>query len=599
LMRRLWIAVTLFAACAIAVAQGEVIGEIVVKGLSKVPESTVLATMRSKVGQVYQQAVLNRDKQSIESLGLFQDVKIYGQLLEGNKWRVVVEVVEWPVVSGFHITGNTVFDTPTVEKELEKSGVQKGGVFNISMLDKAAKAISDLYRLKGFFARINKFEPSQVDPTILDVEIVEARVNDIVITGNHRTKPGVFSKLIDTKKGDLLNQKTWSDDLRRIVDTRWFDSIKPDSREPEVGKVDLVLDVQEGRTGMFNVGLQLDPRNKLAGILSVTESNFRGTGKTIGINLMQSAQGLGTSVSLDYGDPFIDNRRTGLSASLYSRQSLVFGGSLFGGGGGGGGVGDETKFSQRRTGGNVSISRVLSKEVRGSFGLKAEAMDTVNFLPDPGEEFMVQDGSIVGFSFGVVRNRRDNSVDPARGDWLKLSVEPSYSNISSVGGLTTGYPILGPNLYSRLVIDARTYFSSGPPRPPEKFDDPRRVFAARLYAGTILGEVPFAEQFFVGGANGIRGYAEDRFWGRHMILTQLEYRHPVQKSFNAVAFVDYGGAWHGYGTVRQFSQSPNFSMHLGYGLGVNFRTPFGPIRLDIGFDDKGQSRTHFTIGSSF
>jgi len=38
---------------------------------------------------------------------------------------------------------------------------------------------------------------------------------------------------------------------------------------------------------------------------------------------------------------------------------------------------------------------------------------------------------------------------------------------------------------------------------------------------------------------------------------------------------------------------------LGYGAGLSFRTPLGPIRIDIGFNEEGRSRTHFIIGTSF
>ncbi|HQU18934.1 MAG TPA: BamA/TamA family outer membrane protein, partial [Fimbriimonadaceae bacterium] len=87
--------------------------------------------------------------------------------------------------------------------------------------------------------------------------------------------------------------------------------------------------------------------------------------------------------------------------------------------------------------------------------------------------------------------------------------------------------------------------------------------------------------------------------GRNMAAATLEYRHPVKKSFNASAFVDYGGAWGGFGTVNEFTQSKSAQFKLGYGLGFSFRTPLGPIRLDFGWNQDGGSRTHFLIGTSF
>jgi outer membrane protein insertion porin family len=115
----------------------------------------------------------------------------------------------------------------------------------------------------------------------------------------------------------------------------------------------------------------------------------------------------------------------------------------------------------------------------------------------------------------------------------------------------------------------------------------------------ISGDVPFFEQFFLGGASTIRGYEEDRFWGKQSLLTTLEYRHPIQKALAVSAFIDYGGAWGGFGTVGEFTQSSSAKFKLGYGFGVTFRSPLGPLRLDLGFDDRGKSRTHFQIATSF
>ncbi len=117
--------------------------------------------------------------------------------------------------------------------------------------------------------------------------------------------------------------------------------------------------------------------------------------------------------------------------------------------------------------------------------------------------------------------------------------------------------------------------------------------------GNITGNVPFFEQYFAGGSETVRGYQEDRFWGRQTLISTLEYRHPIQKSFNIIGFVDYGGAWGGYAGVNEFTQSNTFSLHLGYGAGLSFKTPLGPIRLDVGFDNRGKARTHFLIGTSF
>lgn len=581
-------------ACAVR-AQDRPVGEILVRGNQNVAKETILATMQTKVGQPYREELIQRDRRTLTDLNLFQDVKIYASLMDDDRWRVTVEVLEWPMVSRIVIQGNTVVTEDEVRAVIQ---TKEGEMFNPAHLVPDANAISDLYRSKGYFAQVVRYEPSASDSGTVEIQIVETRVNRIIFIGLTKTKPGVLKRLMDQEEGQLLHSPTLTSDYRRLVDTQWFEGFDPSVREAgEIGSVDLILNFTETRTGLFNVGVQLDPRNRLAGILNVTETNFRGTGQSIGINLLQSTQGLGTSISLNYANPILDSKRTALAASVFSQETLVFGRTFFGGGEG---LGTDNRFTQRRSGATVSLSRELNRNNRVAVGLRSELVDTNDFLPNPGEEFVLQDGIVTSISLSFVSNRRDISIEPSHGDWLRVSLEPSFIDIRSVGGEREGYAILGTGFFTRLTFDYRRYFSKGGPRSPEMFDtEARTVIATRLYAGTIFGQVPFFEQFFIGGVNGVRGYPEDRFWGRSALLAQVELRYPIQKAFNLVGFVDYGGAWDGYDGIRTFGQSRDFDLHLGYGVGISFRTALGPIRLDLGFDEHGNSRTHFTIGSSF
>jgi outer membrane protein insertion porin family len=213
--------------------------------------------------------------------------------------------------------------------------------------------------------------------------------------------------------------------------------------------------------------------------------------------------------------------------------------------------------------------------------------------------FIKQDGIVGVLTFGFTQNRRDVDIDPSRGDWFRLQFEPGFSDITSIGGSVLDPTILGQHPFYKYSAEFRTYFTNQAPRDVNHLDAPRRVLAFRVFYGSISGKTPFFEQYFAGGSETIRGYDEDRFWGNQTLVSNLELRIPVQKAFSIVGFVDYGGAWGGYGSVNQFTQSNKFNLHVGYGIGFSFRTPLGPLRLDLGFDERGRSRTHFLIGTSF
>jgi outer membrane protein insertion porin family len=183
---------------------------------------------------------------------------------------------------------------------------------------------------------------------------------------------------------------------------------------------------------------------------------------------------------------------------------------------------------------------------------------------------------------------------------LKLNLEPGFSRITQVGGSLTGAAGIGDHAFVKTTAEYRTYWSLDPQRTIDELDHPRRVFALRVRYGSLYGDAPFSEQFFVGGTDSVRGYAQDRYWGNQMFVSSLEYRQPLGKDVGLIGFLDYGGAWGGYGGINSFTQSNRPNLQLGYGLGLSYRMPkVGPLRLDFGFDRGGRMRTHFQIATPF
>jgi outer membrane protein insertion porin family len=576
--------------------------DIQVRGNATVNREAILSAMSLKVGAVYSEEKRVADQQSVQDLGYFKAVRIIGVPdATGNDWMVRVDVEEYPSIKEIRVSGNTVVKTAAIVAKLPTS-LQPGHIFNLNERRAASQAITDLYSSKGYLAEITRFEPLEGSPGTLNIELVETKVGQISVQGNKITKDRIIRRLIRTRPGDVYSKDKWRSDLTRLYGTGWFDDINTDPTPgDEIGVVDLTLDLKEARTGTFNVGLQLDPRNSLAGIVRYSQANVGGTGQSFGVNFLQSTQGVGPSLDLDYTNPFIDNQNTTLRASLYSRVIFRFQGGLFGSGNTS--FTKDNQYNERRTGGSIGFSRPVHGE-NSSVGisLRAEDVRTENLKTTTSagsNNFIRQDGPVAVATLGFTQDRRDVPIDASRGDWVQFSLEPGFSNINRVGGLTSDNSIIGPNFFGKASFEYRRYFSSGPPR-GFKLDDPRKVLAFRLRGGTILGEVPFFEQYFAGGSESVRGYQEDRFWGRQTITSTMEYRFPIQKSFSLVAFVDYGGAWGGYGSVNNFSQSDQFKLHLGYGPGVSFKAgPLGNIQLYLGFNEDGKSRTHFLIGNSF
>ncbi len=158
------------------------------------------------------------------------------------------------------------------------------------------------------------------------------------------------------------------------------------------------------------------------------------------------------------------------------------------------------------------------------------------------------------------------------------------------------FPVKGT--FTKVSFDVRRYFSKGGRKLTPQ--DKRVTLALRVRAGYAGGTLPFFEQFFVGGAESIRGYREDRFWGTRMLIGSVELRKPIAQSIAGVLFLDYGDAW-GSATefdVDELPQSETFKGHFGFGVGMRVNTPIGHLRLDYGVGNEG-GRTHFSMGQAF
>ncbi len=139
------------------------------------------------------------------------------------------------------------------------------------------------------------------------------------------------------------------------------------------------------------------------------------------------------------------------------------------------------------------------------------------------------------------------------------------------------------------------------------------VYATRLKAGWVKEfgeshEVPTADRFYLGGANSIRGFRENSIGPRNEYGTNVganayaifnqELRAPLFWKFWGSVFSDLGNGWDSFSAVK--IEDILFS----YGLGLQFISPAGPIRLDYAHRlENGvyreDDRFHFTILYAF
>lgn len=176
---------------------------------------------------------------------------------------------------------------------------------------------------------------------------------------------------------------------------------------------------------------------------------------------------------------------------------------------------------------------------------------------------------VAGLDLSLLRNARDDVLDPRRGDFLSVNVELAPSALGSDAPLA--------KVYAQAVL-ARS------------FADASLTWAQSYRLGLAWGfggePVISFERFYAGGADSLRGFGTnevgprtplgDPAGGEAVLILNQELRYRHRSGLGAAVFYDGGNV---FASVR------DMSLHLRHTLGAGLRwaSPVGLLRVDLGF----------------
>ncbi len=589
--------------------------KIEIRGNQRINEPTIRTAISTKEGDVASPERIERDRLDILRLGWFRSVIVNPQRM-GNMVNLVFIVTEYPLIQQIDITGSSIFTDEQLRAAIK---TRSGEVFNRTQWEADLRALEKLYTDKGYVVAIvdtaNRESPDFLDRGILGVEIRELLVgslnikwptreikdeNDNVIRTEevHKTKNYVVERELSQRPGALYNSQQINRDYQALSALGFFETINPVVlTDPETATAAITWELTERRTGQVSVGAGYSPRQQLIGRAELADQNFRGKGQAISI-----AGEIGTfggdgapSIEIQFFEPWLTPDKTSMNISLYNKLVYRFSRSL-----GNFRDNDDDRYFERRFGGQLSFGRPFRWPV--TMGFRFDDVSTGDLPRNVDNQFPRQNGRVVAGNVSRIWNTRDYVQNPTEGTFSRVVTEFGHTSLDESNTDT-----FDSAFFSKVIVDYRRYFrlrGIKAIKEPEREQEAQKVpvIATRLMAGTVVGKVPFFEQFFMGGAESLRGYLEDRFWGNHMYLASVEYRRPIMKSIVGVLFADVGDAF-GSESVFQF-RGNRFEQHedirpfASIGLGLRVQTPIGPIRLDVGYGEEG-TRTHFSIGHAF
>jgi translocation and assembly module TamA len=198
---------------------------------------------------------------------------------------------------------------------------------------------------------------------------------------------------------------------------------------------------------------------------------------------------------------------------------------------------------------------------------------------------------------GDVVNARNQALT-ANYAWTQRSIGrvfyPRRGYVLTLQGGGALESLLSDTTFARLYGRHTQYFRAG--------EKGRLILRGEL--GSVLAEtrdgIPTDFLFRAGGDNSVRGYAYQSLGRtleggvasvRYLATGSAEYNYFFEGNWGMAVFVDAGDA-----ADSPAALSPAF----GYGVGARYRSPVGPINLDVAYGEATEEyRLHFSLGVSF
>ena len=561
--------------------------------------------------------------------------------------EVVVNINEGPrtIVRAITFKGNTVFSDSQL---LASISAAIGERYLASDVADDRNRIAIRYRNQGYLdvavQQQTTFsgDGTQADITYTVTEGRQAIVDQIIITGNDKTKAQTILDELEIHEGAPLAESAYINSRTKLARLGLFRSVEMNIVEhPGEARRDVRIIVVEadrttlglgggveatqlarptGPNGVAEEHIVVAPR----GEFEIGRRNLWGSRRSVNLfarvalrstdvltndpadpNLIQTNNGFNEfRVIGTFRDPRLFNTRSELLVTASVEQA------------------PRTSFNFARRIARVEVGRALTPaiSVAGRYSFEKERLFDQIFLP--------QEGQLIDRLFPQIRlsklagtfifDTRDNLLDPSTGRLVIVDTDLALAALGSEFGFvkTFAQGFLYRQLPTKrrmiVALGARVGVASGFTNITQNLE----VDSANITVNQDVRLLPASERFFAGGDTTVRGFSLDRLvnrktvaqngfpiGGNSVVILNAELRSHLFGIVQGVGFIDAGNV---FLLATDFGL---FDVRPAAGFGIRINTDFGPIRFDLGFnlnpqvfgDAPRESRTVFfvSIGQAF
>ncbi len=504
----------------------------------------------------------------------FPDTRI---ALNFRKYKKKVDAVFFIEEGAQNITEKISFrgaGSVSTERLFETIETFEGGPFYHPRVQKDTENLENLYLNMGYRGtEIKSYtEKTRENSFNIGFEIKEGervRVRDIIIAGNKITRKNTILREVIFKPGDYARYDEIRNTKRRISNLGIFTKVAIEEISLDPAWENLLISVREGQRHYVSLGVGLETKNeprsfqawdsiiRPRGTAELIRGNIFGTGAQLSVVGQISLREKRAAVSWEqpyfFGIP-ID---TYLNAWL-ERES-------------------RTSYSFDRRGISLSALKPIARDENKIF------MVTLRFAQTSLFELKISESEVdrqhfpfsaTSISGSIIWDKRNDSFNPERGYFASTVLEWAYPLFHAESD------------YLKLFTKYQQFFPLMS----------KVTFSLTSRVGLGMGRMPIHERFFAGGSNSFRGTSFDELGpkdpvsiepvgGKAIILVNFELTFPITPKLGDL----YGAVFYDKGNVFYKRSQVDFKkLQDAVGVGLRYKTPLGPVRLELGWNFDAQ-----------
>ena len=533
--------------CVASSAEGEVrviVKRVQVEGARSVSVGDVRGWLVTRVGVAVDSALLRKDVHRIlkgyQARGFWRVAVAFPRIaMRGGDATVTFGVTEGvrTRVASVEVRGDLVFD------QSEAFGLTRGMVLLESDLEQRLDRLLRFYEDRGYpFCALRP--DVQFDSDSARVQVVVSpgplvHVDVVRFEGNETTREDVLLRHISFVAGEVYDQRRVDTFVRQLQSLPFIDRVYTPELVSTGDEMALVIGVEESRHTRIEGVLGVGSGQSLTGEIALDVLNFSGGGRE-GYALW-SRQGVGLSnLRVSYREPYVLNS----PLSGWGAVEMVA----------------RTGYVTHRFGGGADVA--VGEGARFFGGVAHRRV-----LPDSAGLGFYETERMWSLESGVRFDRRGQAL----GGW-KAEIRGEIGEVSDgVRRVQWG-------------VDGQVFLPVGR----------QSVIVGRARAFWVgqEGDVPQSAGIWLGGAQSLRGYREEMFWGTNAGWVNVEWRWLLGPKARLFAFVDAG----------RIAGAGSRSWPVSYGLGLLANGRMGAVGVDYGLprgESLGQGMVHVRMVSAF